>query len=771
MKKLLTSKPLAYKTALKHLLAFFMYLLLNYAFPFDAPVCISGYGAMCATELSPIITGLFCVLSAFICGGGKLFTTTSIAVLILCGIFTIYRARKNLPEYELLIFIPSALIHYIVFFDGDIYLKIITATIITVLTFLITADLNYLFTKGLKYKPSVTEYLTLCAVALLLGLGLINLLSAQTVWALGVLIILCVCKIFSGEICFYTAILIGVPFAVYYTELTYIACTVIIATTVVFFSGEKYRLSSVLTIGVDYLLRAGTEIYLAYDIYDFLLILSAVLIFCLIPQTFFDGIKENFNSTKTGVISKRTINKAHARIADKLYDLSEVFTEISCAFDELKKRELPEEETRKLIVEKTYQNTCQTCERLSTCKNGAKNFVREVKCDLEKTVKIGMAKGKISFIDLPPTLSSRCFNTNSLIFSINKDLSEYRTALIDNANFSLSRELIAKQSLGISETLKTLATTTGKELSFNADAESKLLSSLKRKGLIAYETLIYGDGDETEVSIIIGAENFSPNAVEKAVNKALGINLKITEFTEFTQGKFYLHLLKPCPYKAVYGVASATKTSSETTGDAHSESLLYKNRFTFALSDGMGSGKRAETISSITLSLIESLYKAGLSSETVLPLVNKILSINTDDSFSALDICSVDLNTLTADFIKFGAPRGFILSENDIKIVEGSSLPIGIISEVEPLTVTASLLPNDILVLMTDGVADAYGSTTEIIDKLKILPAKNPTSVAETLLNGAMEKCNQILKDDMTVLVVRIIKNTGVNHFDDLTVA
>ena len=700
-----------------------------------------------------------------------MFIPTAIAVVVLCLIFTLYRARKSLPEYELLIFIPSSLVYYIAFYNDDIYVKIITATVITVLTFLITTDLNYLLAKGFKYKPSLAEYLTLSIVALLLGLGLINLLSAQIVWAFGTLIILCICKIFNVGVSFCIAVLIGVPFAVYYTDLTFIACTTIIAITCVFFSEKYYRFSSVFSLGVDYLLRVGTGLYTAYDIYDFLLMLSITLIFCLIPQTFFSNIKENFNYAKSGVISKRTINKAHARVADKLYDLSEVFTEISSAFDELKKRELPEDETRKLIIEKTYQNSCATCDKLSTCKNGEKNFIREIKTDLDKTVKIGMAKGKISFIDLPPTLSSRCFNTNSLIFSINKDLAEYRNALIDNANFSLSRELIAKQSLGISEMLKTLAKATGKELSFKADAETKIISALKRKGLTAFETLIYGEEEETEVSLVVGAENFSPKTVEKAVEKSLGVALTISEFTEFTQGKFYLHLSKPSPYKAVYGVASATKTSSETTGDAHSETLLYKNRFTFALSDGMGSGKKAETISSVTLSLIESLYKAGLSSETVLPLVNKILSINTDDSFSALDICSIDLTTLSADFIKFGAPRGFILSENNVKIVEGSSLPIGIVNELDPLTITTNLSENDLLILMTDGVSDAYGSTTEILDALKALPAKNPTSVAESLLSRAIEKCEGALKDDMTVLVVRIIKNYAVERFNDTTVA
>ena len=180
-----------------------------------------------------------------------------------------------------------------------------------------------------------------------------------------------------------------------------------------------------------------------------------------------------------------------------------------------------------------------------------------------------------------------------------------------------------------------------------------------------------------------------------------------------------------------------------------------------ALSDGMGSGERANTISSITLSLLESLYKSGLTSQTILPLVNKILSINTDDSFSALDVCTIDLNSLQADFIKFGAPRGYLISEQGIKIVEGNSLPLGIIKELEPTVVSAKLNVGDTLIFMTDGISDAFGSTAEILDFIKEFPAKNPTSVAEKLLDKAKELCQNVSKDDMTVLAVRIVKNVA----------
>ena len=174
-----------------------------------------------------------------------------------------------------------------------------------------------------------------------------------------------------------------------------------------------------------------------------------------------------------------------------------------------------------------------------------------------------------------------------------------------------------------------------------------------------------------------------------------------------------------------------------------------------------GSGKYAENISSTALSLIESFYKAGLSSELILGTVNKLLSINTEDTFTALDVCVVDLNTCTADFIKYGCPYGFILGDKGIRIVEGSSLPLGIIDELKPAVCSATLNDGDVVLLVSDGVSDAFGSSGEIIDYLRTLPAKNPQTLADQLLSTAIIKNGNQKKDDMTALAVRIFKSVA----------
>ena len=62
------------------------------------------------------------------------------------------------------------------------------------------------------------------------------------------------------------------------------------------------------------------------------------------------------------------------------------------------------------------------------------------------------------------------------------------------------------------------------------------------------------------------------------------------------------------------------------------------------------------------------------------------------------------------------------------------------------------------LLLITDGISDAFSSSGEIIDYLRTRTAKNPQSLADDILNKALEKTDGKKNDDMTALAVRIFK-------------
>ena len=151
-----------------------------------------------------------------------------------------------------------------------------------------------------------------------------------------------------------------------------------------------------------------------------------------------------------------------------------------------------------------------------------------------------------------------------------------------------------------------------------------------------------------------------------------------------------------------------------------------------------------------------------MKSPLILNTVNKLLSINTEDTFSALDISVIDLKTCKADFIKFGSPYGFIINQNGIKIIEGNALPLGILDDLKPFVCEATLNENDVILLITDGVSDAFGSSSEIIDYLRSVPAKNPQTLADSIIEKALSYSKGLKNDDMTALAVRIYKKSSL---------
>ena len=238
----------------------------------------------------------------------------------------------------------------------------------------------------------------------------------------------------------------------------------------------------------------------------------------------------------------------------------------------------------------------------------------------------------------------------------------------------------------------------------------------------------------------------------------MGQDMILCDKNNLSVDKCYLVFRKQPPFDAVFGVAKTTKEGSNKSGDTHSVMKLSGDKFMVALSDGMGSGDNAEKISSVAISLIESFYKAGLSGNLILSTVNKLLAINSEDTFTALDISVIDLKTCQADFIKYGSPYGFIIGENGIRIIEGNTLPLGILDELKPSVCQADLSGDNMVLLVTDGVSDAFGSSGEIIDFIRSVPALNPQTLADSIVAKAIELNDGKPKDDMTALAVRLFK-------------
>ena len=281
--------------------------------------------------------------------------------------------------------------------------------------------------------------------------------------------------------------------------------------------------------------------------------------------------------------------------------------------------------------------------------------------------------------------------------------------------------------------------------------------ALSGAGIVCSEVLVYGEEDNPTLSLITYG-NADVKKIAAIASYQFGATMIISEKLPLNQNKFCCILRKKPQYDAAFGVATAKKSGETASGDTHSVIRIDERNFLVALSDGMGSGEYARRVSENTMSLLESFYRAKMPSALVLPTVNKLLTFNKEETFACVDVALVNLDDGKADVIKIGSPVAFILSGNTVKVLESNSLPMGILDTLRPETASYELNENDVLLFLSDGVVDAFGSTTDLYETLRTIPAKNPQQLADSLLERAMISYGGVAKDDMTAVAVRLFK-------------
>lgn len=753
------TKRFDYITFIKYGLALLGFLIFNNLEKQVLPYSSALLVALLILDFSLILTPVLYLTSFFIVNQIGFLTSASIFIGVIVPIICIYKKFNITSFYEYLAFTLVGMLGYV--FIGNTINQValdkrILSTILTVLLTLICIIAGKAVkTKGLKFKFGFDEIVAISIIVSIFGLGICNLFSPFIWKSISILIILLTCYIYRFGTGTMISAVLGISLSIYYSNLDFISVYLLYSIFCQCLMQTSRYLSALSILVCDYLLQVIFGLYGTYTYIHFISILLGAVCFCFIPSLLLTALKDKLYSFREKQLVRQSINRNRSILSAKLYDLSGVFSEMANAFNLFNNNSLSEEQAKEFLQKDIKKSVCLECEHFRKCKT----YENQINSSLYKLIDIGFAKGKLSFIDIPNELSSICLKPNNILYGLNRSLADYRAKLIEKENLELGRKLIASQSVGVAEILRGLALDTGSLLKFNNKLERKVCEELFKAGFLVSEVLLFGELDALSISLIITMKEFSLNKLQDVISKTLNVKMTLTKRSHLTDDKLYLSFIKANKNDAIFGFASATKDGSNISGDTHSITRISPNKFLVALSDGMGSGEYAQALSSASLSLIESFYKAGLNENLILDTVNKLLTINTEDCFTALDVCVIDLKTCSADFIKYGSPYGFIINQNGIKIVEGNCLPLGIIDGLRPSVANTSLEDDDIILLVTDGISDAFSSSGELIDFLRTLTAKNPQTLAEQVLERAINLNGGQKKDDMTALAVRVYKS------------
>ena len=208
------------------------------------------------------------------------------------------------------------------------------------------------------------------------------------------------------------------------------------------------------------------------------------------------------------------------------------------------------------------------------------------------------------------------------------------------------------------------------------------------------------------------------------------------------------------------GAATRSRSGEDVAGDSYVSRALAGGRHVLALSDGMGSGVSARQESHAALRLMVESLRAGYTRAQALDVVNALMLMCTGrEMYATMDLCVCDLHSGETAFEKLGACASYVVRDGEVRAIGADTLPVGVLPEVESRSLRMTLVPGDVVVMLTDGVCDAYpGGEAALRAAIGKLAWLHPQAVGEKLIAQALD--GGVAGDDMTVLCAKISKSS-----------
>lgn len=686
---------------------------------------------------------------------------TVIVMLVTYGIH--YKLKKRMNYWQILCYGLLSQVAFIVLnilAGGSIVYTILSVVFGLLFMFAALKIFEAIATKGFAYKLTVDE--VICAgvvlMALSSGLGEFSLGNFALIKLFAAFIILTVAHTFNISTALFTAGIMGFGAMLNSNSSIYLAAFIIWAMAVSCFKSRNKIFACIALLLVEAALGWFFNLYYSYNIISFLPPLIAALGFLVIPNKFFGELSGFFGFSAGRFALRNVANRNSENLARKLGELSEVFGEMDNSFRGLIKGGLTKEQARNMLSSDLKDKVCADCPEKNKCH---RQFAEETRRVFDGMVEACQERGKVTLIDVPPYLTSRCNRINTLISTINQSTNQYKQYAGLMNNFDASRLLVAEQLGGISKIMRALAQEVKRPVTFDSWKENKIIEELSFSDITCCDAVVYDDGGEQIcVTAILKNEDVQKEKIEDVISKICGCKMsRESENPSGRSGWTAINFKTSPTYNIVFGTAATKKATSKTSGDSYSLIKIDNDKFMMALCDGMGSGKKAEKSSNLAMDLVENFYRAGFDNDIILSSTNKLLALSGEEMFSALDLAVVDLRKGVADIIKLGAPAGLIKHSSSTDVVDGSALPLGIVDNVSPNIKKLVLSTGDYIILATDGITDSFSSNEEYSNFVNNLTENNPQTLAEEILKGALEKSGGTAIDDMTIIVSKIFKN------------
>ncbi|GAB6139001.1 stage II sporulation protein E [Halanaerobaculum tunisiense] len=488
----------------------------------------------------------------------------------------------------------------------------------------------------------------------------------------------------------------------------------------------------------------------------------ASLILFITPQQVITAVNRLCTGQDRG--EKLEDKRLQSFVTERVEQFSEIFNELSTAFSEVLPEDSNEVNDVGIFLDLITDKVCVKCELCSSC--WEQSFYTTYQ-SLFKLLAIAENKGEVLTKDVERVLSINCSHSVKLATAINQFIKMYELNNYWENKLYENERMLLNQLSGMSQVVDDLTEELTISIQAEDELETEVHSILTNKGFDIQQILATNyNNEQLELTIrkksCSGSHKCEKNIVP-LLNSKLDRNFDLVWSecgAQLNKSTCLCRLAPAVKYKLQTGVATASKVDS-ISGDNFTFFKQRKGQFVSILSDGMGVGSEAFQESKSAVCLLEKMLQAGLNYKLALETINSILGLRSqEDSFATIDLLQVNQLTGEAEFIKVGSVSSFIKRGTEISMVKSTTLPVGILNEIELESNSLQLEDKDLIIMMSDGVLDSEQELTIKEEWVRQLLKNNliddPQSLAQYILDKAQN--NKDIEDDMTVLVIRVDK-------------
>ena len=457
--------------------------------------------------------------------------------------------------------------------------------------------------------------------------------------------------------------------------------------------------------------------------------------------------------------------EANDRTARKLENLSEGLSSVSKELYRLSNEAAsPAEEEIRAVCESSFRSVCGGCGMRTACFEKEPDDLKRVMTEMAS--QLG-ADGRVSASALSRTVAKRCYNAGEIIDRINERYAEAvaRAKLFDRT------AVVASDYEAVSEMLKDAAAKDGEESERDGKLSLELSEILPSKGFFADSVAVVGKRRKRIVAsgVDLGGTSLGSEEIRALFGGICGIEFSPPLFS--IEGDSVNMRLDPAPMiSAEFGGASEAaagerawqetdgrRTKGAVCGDVLKTFETAEGRLFMLISDGMGSGKEAAKTARVCAAFLEKMLVSGVAMGTAMKMLNSLIRARGTECSATVDIMEIDLMTGKAKFVKSGAAPSFVVRGGRLFRLQSKTVPIGIIRALDAEMISFDVEPDDVIVMVSDGVARSFEEATWLCDLLTDRSDLHgsPEKMAKTIVALAAESGST---DDITAGIVVVSK-------------